>query len=49
MTITIDTTKLSNTAKKTGRLFKAIGRVTIRSAKGVVKAVKDEVKSNPSS
>ena len=49
MTITINTTKLSNTAKMTGRLFKAIGRVTVRSAKGVVNAVKDEVKSNPSS
>ena len=49
MTITINTTKLSNTAKMTGRLLKAVGRVTVRSAKGVVKAVKDEVKSNPSS
>mgnify|MGYP003146617715 CR=1 FL=1 len=49
MTITINTTKLSNTAKMTGRLLKAVGRVTVRSAKGVVKAVKDEVRLNPSS
>jgi len=49
MTITINTSKLSNVAKKTGGLLKAIARVTVRSAKGVVKAVKDEVKSNPNS
>jgi len=45
MTITINTSKLSNVAKKTGGLLKAIGRVTVRSDKGVVQAVKDEVKS----
>ena len=49
MTITINGTKLTNAVKKTGGLLKAIARVTIRSAKGVVKAVKDEVRSNPSS
>ena len=49
MTITINGTKLTNAVKKTGRLFKAVARVTVRSAKGVVKAVKDEVRSNPSS
>ena len=49
MTIHIDTTKSSKTLKKTGGLLKAIARVTIRSAKGVVIAVKDEVRSNPRS